>query len=68
MEEKDKELSYQKAVTELEEILRKMQSDQCDIDALAAMTRRASELITLCRNRLTATDQELRSILASLQP
>lgn len=62
------ELTYNQAVGELEAILRKMQSDDCDIDSLAAMTRRATELLAECRKRLTATDQELRAILASINP
>ncbi len=62
-----KELSYAQAIAELEEILRKMQSDDTDIDHLTAYTRRASELLTECRSRLTATDAELRAILASLE-
>lgn len=61
-----KDLTYNQAVGELEAILRKMQSDDCDIDSLAAMTRRATELLTECRRRLTATDEELRAILASI--
>lgn len=59
-----KEMSYNEAVAELEQILRSMQGDQCDIDRLAALTRRATELIAECRARLTATDEELRAILA----
>lgn len=59
-------LSYTQAVAELENILRLMQSDKCDIDLLAAYTRRATELLASCRSRLTATDAELREILASL--
>ncbi len=59
-----KEMSYNEAVAELEQILRSMQGDQCDIDRLTALTRRATELIAECRARLTATDEELRAILA----
>lgn len=44
-----------------------MQSDSCDIDKLAAYTRRASELLRECRSRLTATDEELKAILADLE-
>lgn len=61
------ELSYNEAVNELDNILRTMQGDKCDIDLLAAYTRRATELLTECRNRLTATDEELKAILADLQ-
>ncbi|MBP3535428.1 MAG: exodeoxyribonuclease VII small subunit [Muribaculaceae bacterium] len=61
-----KELTYTQAVSELEQILAHMQSDKCDIDKLSAYTRRATELLMECRSRLTATDEELRSILAEL--
>ena len=43
-----------------------MQGEQCDIDKLAALTRRATQLIAECRKRLTATDEELRKILDDL--
>ena len=62
-----KELTYNEAFEELSTILKTMQSDQCDIDRLAALTRRATELIAECRARLTATDEELRSILEGLE-
>ncbi len=62
-----KEMTYTEAVAELEGILRMMQGDQCDIDRLASLTRRATEIITECRARLTATDEELRAILANLE-
>lgn len=61
-------LTYNQAIAEIEEILRNMQSDQCDIDRLAANTKRATELIDECRRRLTATDRELQAILATLTP
>ncbi len=62
-----KELTYNEAFAELDGILRLMQNDQCDIDRLAALTRRATELIAECRSRLTATDEELKTILAELE-
>lgn len=61
------EMTYSEAITELEQILRAMQSDQCDIDKLAGLTRRATQLIAECRKRLTATDEELRKILEGLK-
>ncbi len=61
------EMTYSEAITELEQILRAMQGDQCDIDKLAGLTRRATQLIAECRKRLTATDEELRKILEGLQ-
>lgn len=59
-------LTYTEAVSELEEILGKMQSADVDIDRLAEMTRRAAQLIAECRRRLTATDAELRQVLEQM--
>ena len=58
------ELTYAEAFDELRTIIDSMQNDKCDIDRLAEMTKRASTLIAECRNRLTATDEEIRKILA----
>ena len=60
------EMSYTDCVNELDSILRIMQSDKCDIDRLTSYTRRATELLKVCRSRLTATEEELRSILEDL--
>ena len=62
-----KDLTYTQAITELESILRTMQSDECDIDRLASLTLRETELIAECRSRLVATDEELKAILADLE-
>ncbi|HBI59422.1 MAG: exodeoxyribonuclease VII small subunit [Duncaniella sp.] len=61
------EMTYNESVAQLETILRTMQSDNCDIDRLAVYTRRAAELLRSCRSRLTATEEELNSILATLE-
>ncbi|MDE6073921.1 MAG: exodeoxyribonuclease VII small subunit [Muribaculaceae bacterium] len=59
-------LTYTEAVTELQQILEAMQSENCDIDRLTKMTARAAALIEECRRRLTATDTELQQILDRL--
>lgn len=61
------ELSYTQALAELEEIVAALQSDNCDIDTMVEKTRRASELLKICRTRLTTTEQQLKETLASLQ-
>ena len=63
----DTHLSYSQSIAELENIVRMMQSDKCDIDSLTAYTRRATELLDMCRRRLTATEEQLRETLATLQ-
>ena len=60
------ELTYSNAIAELEEIVAKMQSDNCDIDSLASYTTRALELLKFCKEKLFKTDAEIKSCLESL--
>ena len=52
---------------ELEEIIRKMESDNCDIDELAGYTERAMALLKFCKERLFATNREVESALEALR-
>lgn len=60
------QLSYTKAIAELEAIVAKMQSDDCDIDHLAGYTSRALELLKFCKEKLFTTDQEVKKCLEAL--
>ena len=60
------DMTYTKAMQELEAIVAKMQSDSCDIDALAAYTKRAAELIKYCREKLFTTDEEVKKCIETL--
>lgn len=62
------DITYNQALTELETILSRLRSDSCDVDTLTASTRRAVELLNICRSKLTATESELQQILVTLQP
>lgn len=56
-------IKYEAAVAELEQILSQMESGQLDLDTLTSKLKRAQELITLCKDRLTKTDEEIQKIL-----
>ena len=58
--------TYTQAMQELETIVAKMQSDNCDIDALADYTKRAALLIKFCRDKLLKTDEEVKKCIESL--
>lgn len=58
--------NYNSAVTELEQILQKMQSPDCDIDKLSEYTARALQLLKFCKEKLTKTDEELKKTLEAL--
>ena len=65
--EENKEMTYTEAVTELEQIVQKMQDPQCSIDNLSEYTRRSKQLLDICRKKLTAADEQLKQILADIQ-
>jgi exodeoxyribonuclease VII small subunit len=58
------ELKYEQAYQELQTIVRRMENDELDIDQLTDQLRRAQQLIKLCRDKLTKTDEEIKKILA----
>ncbi|MDE6301512.1 MAG: exodeoxyribonuclease VII small subunit [Muribaculaceae bacterium] len=60
-------MSYSESLAELEKIVAELRSDSCDVDTLVARTTRAAELLDLCRKSLTATEDELRRVLETLQ-
>lgn len=60
------DLTYTQAMKELETIVAKMQSDNCDIDTLTDLTKRAAELIKHCREKLFTTDEEVKKCIESL--
>jgi exodeoxyribonuclease VII small subunit len=61
----DTPIGYAAALAELEAILRELDDDRIDIDVLAAKVQRASQLITVCRERITAAQIQIDEILAS---
>ncbi len=60
-------MTYSRALAELEQILSQLRSETCDVDTLGSRTRRAASLLQFCRSRLTATGEELASVLARLE-
>ncbi len=58
-----KKLSYDEATAEIEATLTKFRNNEVSIDELSAEVKRATELITLCREKLTSAEAELKRIL-----
>lgn len=61
------ELGFGAAMEELEEILRRVEEEEIDIDALAAELRRATELLELCRGKIRKAEVEVTQIVQSLE-
>ncbi|NCY15904.1 MAG: exodeoxyribonuclease VII small subunit [Actinobacteria bacterium] len=60
-------IGYAEAVAELEEILDELESEEVDVDRLAAQVKRAADLIELCRGRLGEARTEITRIVADLE-
>ncbi len=59
----ENKISYEEATTQIEEILTKLRNNEVSIDELSKEVKRATELITLCRDRLMHSEEELKKIL-----
>jgi exodeoxyribonuclease VII small subunit len=62
---KTKKITYSEAIAELESILQRLRSGELGIDELTAATKRAKELVEICRTQLSTTKQELDTIIDS---
>jgi len=62
----DESLGYADAVTELDAILRELESSDVDVDRLAERVTRAATLIALCRERITRAQVEIRRVTTDL--
>ena len=58
----NEEVKYEEALAQLDTIVRKMESNEYDIDELAAQLKTAQRLIKFCKDKLTKTEEELKSL------
>lgn len=58
-----KNMKYEDALRQLEDIVRKLENNELDIDSLGEQLKTAQKLIKLCKDRLDKTDKDIRSIL-----
>lgn len=56
-------MKYEEAVRQLEEIVDKMENNEPDIDTLSAQLKKAQQLVKLCQDKLTKTDEEIKKLL-----
>ena len=64
---KSKQLTYSLALTELEEIISAIESEEINIDTLAEKVKRATYLIKFCKGRLRNTEEEVKKVLSEIE-
>ena len=55
---------YEAAMNQLEDIVKKMENGDLDVDSLCEQLKVAQKLIRQCKDKLTKTDDEIHKILA----
>ncbi|MBE6196506.1 MAG: exodeoxyribonuclease VII small subunit [Rikenellaceae bacterium] len=60
---KKSEISYTEAMAEIEQILGRFRAEELSVDDLAKEVKRATELIALCKERLTKAEQSVKKVL-----
>ncbi|MEJ6582754.1 MAG: exodeoxyribonuclease VII small subunit [Crocinitomicaceae bacterium] len=62
-----KELKYTDAFEELKQIVSDIEDGEISVDELSIKVKRASELIKLCKEKLTSTEEDVNQILKELE-
>lgn len=60
------EAGYAEASAELEQILQDIESGDIDLDLLSEKVERAAALLTFCRQKLAATEVQVKKVTAEL--
>jgi len=57
-----KGLSYSKAYAELQEISKKLENGEFDIDELSVKIKRAAELVNFCKEKLRTIEEDMNEV------
>ncbi|MBQ5359381.1 MAG: exodeoxyribonuclease VII small subunit [Alistipes sp.] len=59
----NKELTYSEAIAEIEKIIARLRSEQTEVDTLSSELKRATELITRCKEQLRKVESSVKEQL-----
>jgi exodeoxyribonuclease VII small subunit len=63
----EKQVSYSEAISELELIVTEIEQGEITIDTLSEKVKRAAELIKVCKNKLSSTEDDVNKILGEIK-
>jgi exodeoxyribonuclease VII small subunit len=63
----NKSQTYQQAIDELEAIVNEIENEEISVDELSEKVKRASQLIILCKTKLTKTEDEVSKVLEEMK-
>ena len=59
--------SYEDAITELQDILDKLQNGDVNVDELAEQVTRSTELINYCKKKINAAEMKVTEIVDAIE-
>ena len=62
-----KEIKYTEAFEELQQIVADIEDGEISVDELSVKVKRASEVIKVCKTKLTSTEEDVNQILKELE-
>ncbi len=62
-----KDMRYGEAAARLEEILKKIEEGEVDIDELSGLVREAAGLVHLCRDKIRSAELQVKTITEQLE-
>ncbi len=63
----NEEIKYTEAFDELQQIVQEIEEGEITVDELAVKVKRAAQLIKICKNKLTTTEEDVNEILKELE-
>jgi exodeoxyribonuclease VII small subunit len=63
----DEKLNYTEAFDELQQIVTDIERGEISVDELSEKVKRATELIKICKTKLTTTEEDVKNILKDLE-
>jgi exodeoxyribonuclease VII small subunit len=61
------EISYTEAFNELQAIVSEIEEGEISVDELSAKVKRATQLIKICKGKLSTTEEDVNKILEELE-
>jgi exodeoxyribonuclease VII small subunit len=63
----DEKLNYTEAFEELQQIVTDIERGEISVDELSEKVKRATQLIKICKTKLTTTEEDVKNILKDLE-
>jgi exodeoxyribonuclease VII small subunit len=63
----EEQINYTKAFDELKQIVTDIEQGEISVDELSEKVKRATQLIKICKSKLTTTEENVNAILKELE-